>query len=705
MLANFITKKKIQITQIRKIEGASINLNYLTSLIAIFLVSNIYAQNTNLKDDWIQYPPKAAVKLTNQLTKLKEISNERKEESTKNKDILEPDLQQLPLKPLDKTLVQEDVKWANDHKRKTIELKFSDGTVEKRDEIVEPIAGEPSYKGNLQMIPMSYGDGVRSIITRKAKSEEIKWAKDHTTKTTIYTFSDGTSNLEIKSIPKKYSEPKFRGSTEIVTITYGDGFEKIEENQPNDKKEVWSTDHLSQTITYLYEDGKTLEEYKKTERISGTPSYQGPEERITYEYGDGYTEEIIYKAIDEKINWASDHLTKTQTFYFADGTKNEVISKLEKKLESTSYNAGVETIIYSYPDGILTEINKKAISESITWSNDHIHKTTEYLFADGTVNRVISMVPKLLSKPTYKGNLQFFKVKYGDGFNETIVNKAIDKQISWSEDHQYKTTLYKFEDLSTNQEVDSIPNKLSTPVYKSNKEIVERVFGDGTKKTYVYDAIEEKETWSKDYSKKIIIYKFADGTTHKEEIAFTSIVEKPKYENDTELITLNFIDGTSKVIKKKAFDTKISTKDDGTYIKTYYFEDGTSNQVPISLNDSARNVSELNKPVISSNKLEQPESSDKKGVIKKINSPVYLNGLQIITMTDQDGKVITQTHKAISKEESFSKDKKTRYTSYRFEDGSINKVSNSVDEYASQKPLPSFSDSNEDLTNHFLADN
>ena len=131
--------------------------------IAALLVQG-FAHAGDSKDDWIQYPPRAAVKLTEQINKFKDIEVDKKDvelakgdlakgEATKTEKVSAPE--QTPAKESvkPKTLVSEDISWGKDHKTKTIYKKFSDGSIDTQVDIVEPVAGEPTYKGNLELIP------------------------------------------------------------------------------------------------------------------------------------------------------------------------------------------------------------------------------------------------------------------------------------------------------------------------------------------------------------------------------------------------------------------------------------------------------------------------------------------------------------------------------------------------------------------------
>ena len=693
------------------------------------------------KDDWIQYPPRAAVKLTEQINKFRDAEVQKKEgekegekekRNEEKKDFEKKDLDarkadvaksekaspndqaqaqaQAKETPKPKTLVSEDVSWEKDHKTKNTLKKFSDGTSEIQTDVIEPVAGEPSYKGNLEMIPMTYADGVKSIITRKAKSEEYEWGKDHTTKTTIYKFSDGTINVDIKSIPKKYSQPEFKDGFEKITITYGDGTQKTEEYEAIDRRVSWSKDHLTQKIKYVFEDGKSYEESVDVPKVLGTPVYEADQERITVTYGDGFKEEIINKAVDQKITWSSDHLVKNVTYLFADGGTSSLEVKVPRVEGNPTYKGNIQTLYFIYGDGTKTALSRKAIGERVTWSADHLTKTTEYSFVDGTINKVVSSVPQEVTKPVYEKNIQTITTRYGDGTVDTVVNKAISEDVSWSEDHLFRTITYKFSDGTSNQVVQSIPNQISPPSYSRGTETIKKVYGDGFEKIFTYDAISQKEVWSKDHESKVTIYKFADGTTHKEEIQLPKIYGQPTYDRDMEIIAVNYADGTTKIVRKKAVESKIIlAEDDKTKLTRYIFEDGTVNDVPIkdliSMEKTPKDVILRDQPSAQNEQATVDKNISKKSAVKvEVHKPVYLQGLEIVTMTTSDGKTQTATYKAISKDEKWSKDGKTKFTTYRFEDGTSNTVTTDVMTQMSKLPKASSNQDNDELSSHSLAD-
>jgi hypothetical protein len=633
------------------------------ALVVCVWVTCSVAQADDPKETWIQYPPRAAVKLTEQVQAFKEMELEKKgvaagelkkrEEKidltplkeTKLESTEKPQSEEKkiePPKPRERKLLSQDESWAQDHKTKTTTLKYDDGTLDWKVDVIEPTPGQPTYKADIQSIPMSYADGTQSIVTRKAKSVDQQWGRDHSTKTLIYKFSDGTSNIEIKNIPKKYSQPEFKNGIEKITITFGDGTQRVEENEAIDRKTIWSKDHLVQTIIYYFEDGKSFEERIETPRVLSTPIYKDDQEIIKATYGDGFTQEIIETAVDTKVSFASDHQTKTTTYIFKDGTINEVVSTIPRDEVAKSYKGNLQVLTYLYPDGTKTAVTKKAVSEKLSWSEDHLIKTLEYQFADGSVNKVVSEVKPETSKPVYKKNLQFINYKFGDGTTKSVVNKAISEDTSWSESRLYRTVTYKFADGGVSSEEFSEPQKLADK-----------------KNTVAALDSEPKVKLEADREQKLVL----------------NVVKVDNVPEDTKTNQNNRVSPTKSAV--------------GAELLTKKSEEFSFKNIINKFLDKSSDDEQINDHKISSNSA---------------NQPVYLQGLQIITKPAIDGKTVTLTYKAIDKEESWSNDKSKKITTYKFADGTVNKVITDVNSQVSKAPKPNLFTGDEELTRRTLAD-
>ena len=92
------------------------------------------------------------------------------------------------------------VTWGTDHTTKTTTYTFADKTTNKVIVTVAPVVGTPTYSAGVETIVTKYGDGtVKSTATNNATSAPVTWGTDHTTKTTTYTFADGTKNPVVES--------------------------------------------------------------------------------------------------------------------------------------------------------------------------------------------------------------------------------------------------------------------------------------------------------------------------------------------------------------------------------------------------------------------------------------------------------------------------------------------------------------------------
>jgi hypothetical protein len=641
-----------------------------------------HAQSVDSKENWVQFPPRSAVKLTEQIQQLNNKSVEKKDLGSdqsgagkeKTSSNLELQKVQTP-KPevAEKKLISQDITWAKDHKTRTTLSKFSDGSSESKEEVIEPMADEPTYKGDVQTIQMTYADGVKTLITRKAKTFDVQWAVDHSTKTTVYGFSDGSTNIEVKHFPKKYSSPEFKNGFEYITVTHADGTQAVVENEAVDRKVVWSKDHLTQTVIYYFEDGKSYEESTQLPSVQSSPRYKDEQEIFEVTYADGFKDERIEPAVDKKVSWASDHQTQLVTYMFQDGSTN-VVSVLKSKEDvSKTFKVNLETITYLYPDGLKTTLTTKAISEKVNWEADHITKVTEYEFADGSINKVTAEVKPKVSNLTYNKNQQILTYAYGDGTYKSVVNNAIDQEADWSKDRSYKTITYKFEDGSVNIEAlntTSVLSKESAQESDSESEIqpltMQKQLVQGVKRS---QSVSQTESSSK-------LAMSADAASTTQPVAASDLPIK----NQNQSVEISSNESRDKPSQPKPQSIK---------------SDKSSDQGDISFKKILSNLMDR--------KSEDQASKDHKP-LSASNEPVYLQGLEIITKQSSDGKKMTQTFKAIDKEESWSSDKQKKYTTYKFADGSVNRVVTDMSNQSKDAPSVISTSSEEELTRHSLGD-
>ncbi len=200
------------------------------------------------------------------------------------------------------------VKWGTDHVTKTTTYTFADGSKNAVVSKVPGTAGTPTYVGNVQNIVTTYGDGATSTATKTATSSAVKWGTDHVTKTTTYTFADGSKNAVVSTVPGTVGTPTYSGGTQTIVTTYGDGTKATVNNTAASAPVTWGTDHVTKTTTYTFANGATNPVVNTVNPTSTTPtlapaSYPanwttngtvtGPNvSSFTTTYGDGYVSTV-----------------------------------------------------------------------------------------------------------------------------------------------------------------------------------------------------------------------------------------------------------------------------------------------------------------------------------------------------------------------------------------------------------------------------
>ena len=117
------------------------------------------------------------------------------------------------------------VTWGTDHTTKTTTYTFADKTTNKVIVTVAPVVGTPTYSAGVETIVTTYGDGtVKSTATNNATAAPVTWGTDHTTKTTTYTFADGTKNPVVVSVQPTlqglaYTAPSYTNLSTTGAVT------------------------------------------------------------------------------------------------------------------------------------------------------------------------------------------------------------------------------------------------------------------------------------------------------------------------------------------------------------------------------------------------------------------------------------------------------------------------------------------------------
>ena len=198
-------------------------------------------------------------------------------------------------------------------------------------------------------------------------------------------------------------------------------------------KKTYSVDQ--ETISY---SDKTSKVFSATSNLK---SYSGSSQTVTYKFADGTTNAVVNSSTGNSVTWATDHVTKTTRYKFADGTTNSVVTNIPGTVGSPTYSGSVETKVTTYGDGATSTAVFNATSNSISWGTDHVTKTTQYKFSDGTSNSVATTIQPTYSTPVltaavYATNwsstgkvtppsVSAYAARYGDGFASTLQSGSV----------------------------------------------------------------------------------------------------------------------------------------------------------------------------------------------------------------------------------------------------------------------------------------
>ena len=264
-----------------------------------------------------------------------------------------------------------------------------------------------SYSGSSQTVTYKFADGTTNAVVNSSTGNSVTWGSDHVTKTTRYSFADGTTNSVVTNVPGTVGAPTYSGSVESKVTTFGDGT----------------------TSTAIFNS------------TSNTKTYTGSNQTVTYRFADGTTNAVVNASTGNTVSWATDHVTKTTRYKFADGTTNSVVTNIPGTVGSPTYSGSVETKVTTYGDGATSTAVFNATSNSISWGTDHVTKTTQYKFSDGTSNSVATTIQPTYSTPVltaavYATNwsstgkvtppsVSAYAARYGDGFASTLQSGSV----------------------------------------------------------------------------------------------------------------------------------------------------------------------------------------------------------------------------------------------------------------------------------------
>jgi hypothetical protein len=114
--------------------------------------------------------------------------------------------------PQGPSITSQSVTWGADHVTRTTVSTYSDGTSTTQVATIEPTE-TPTYSGNQQTIVTTYGDGTTATATNTATSSAVTWGADHVTRTTTYTFANGGTNPVVETVPGTNSTPTLTAAT------------------------------------------------------------------------------------------------------------------------------------------------------------------------------------------------------------------------------------------------------------------------------------------------------------------------------------------------------------------------------------------------------------------------------------------------------------------------------------------------------------
>jgi len=493
------------------------------------LASFAAAQTSDGRSDWIQYPPKLSPRtpvsgsIDGKSTWLQYPPPKSAELGIKSPPTYKEDTQTVIVRYTDGTsneltqkAVSQEVSWADDHITKKITYKFADGT--SNSEVTTVLGKErvPIYSQNKKIITIDYGDGSTSIVTTLAEVQRTAWTDDKRVKISTYTFPDGYIHQEMVKVKSVNPQSLYEKNVQTIFYSYEDGSnEKVTVKAVNVVVK-WSNDHVTKKSTATFPDGSKNTWVEQVNPVLTEPKYEGDIQVITMTYGDGFIKSQRNKAIRETVKWDEDRVTKTTTYFFADKTENSVVSRQEPSVGKPTYDGVVQSKVVKYADGSESVVQSQPVTSRVEWLADHITRKTHHSYADGAINTVTEKIKGTAGKPSYQAEVQRVEVVYGDGFVEVQESTAIDTKVSWAADHITKTSVYRFKDGTSSEEIESVPPIVSSPIYKNGEQTVKTTYGNGTESTVVHPAIKQEDNWSKAKTQRQMTYVFADGSKHVE---------------------------------------------------------------------------------------------------------------------------------------------------------------------------------------------
>jgi Subtilase family len=182
-----------------------------------------------------------------------------------------------------------------------------------------------TYNNDVETVTYTNG----TSATFNSNSSTTTWGSDHVTKTITYSFADGTSNVVVSNVKPTKSAATYIAGVKTYVLTYGDGYNPTVTINALSSTTTWGSDHMTKTTTYTFGDGTITSDVRTVKPTKSAATYIAGVKSYTLTYGDGYSVPITINAQTSTTAWGSDHMTKTITYTFGDGTITSNVSVVQ----------------------------------------------------------------------------------------------------------------------------------------------------------------------------------------------------------------------------------------------------------------------------------------------------------------------------------------------------------------------------------------
>jgi hypothetical protein len=155
-------------------------------------------------------------------------------------------------------------------------------------------------------------------------------------------------------------------------------------------------------------------------------SYSDGQQTIKTTQADGTVRTQVNNAVNNTVSWSADHLTKTTTYQFADGSQHPVSLKIEPELTNPKLTASV------YPDnwqtGNLANIQKPLVSEKFRTFGDGFKEVIE----NGTTEKpFLQTTLSALNASDPNAVVQTGSTNTSSGVNTGVSNSSVIYDLRW----------------------------------------------------------------------------------------------------------------------------------------------------------------------------------------------------------------------------------------------------------------------------------